>query len=489
MGLRLKAVPRFHTTPVMDVGLRRPMRVVLTPEGPLLSLIAFMRVRGRHKSPSWENKYARAVGLLYDYWTDARPAANDGHAKREFFQGFADALNNGTIVLTPPFSDPPELFWPRFSQQTQRDVLDAVTAWSDWVAKEGDYAPMNPERPVLFHEQIHTYRQLKQQSTRNLLGHLDTNAALWERAGGMRKEVSGPRLLRFEEATKAFPSDKFAELLTEGFRRRKGPGPLWETHDIRGMMLAMLGYYTGLRKSEAFHLFVQDVEPEIITSADGRRTVAHIRLYHPSEGKVEHRGHLIPRSEYLLSVWGRRPLDSMHHNSGRAGWKHLLLTDKKLKCTDVLWVGPDEVGEVFWQLKEMYVTHVRTMPCQHPYLFVVEQAGVHCGIPYKASAWEECLGAAVKRIGLEYRKDRGTTPHGFRHALGQRMNAMVFPNDPNGTVKKKIIQRVLHHQSVDSQTVYTDSFSELHATLTNALAPQLDAGALAPIRLLIQGAS
>ena len=56
--------------------------------------------------------------------------------------------------------------------------------------------------------------------------------------------------------------------------------------------------------------------------------------------------------------------------------------------------------------------------------------------------------AAVRRIGLIPAKMEGTTPHGHRHAAGQRLN--------DAGVDPQIRQHVLHHKSIESQMVYTE---------------------------------
>lgn len=482
----VQAVPRFHRIVVLRVA-GRPMRVVLTPDGPLEGLIAYVRRIGAHKSPAWETKVAQAVGLLYDFWTVAKPDPQDGKAKRFFFPSFVEALRDGTVLAAPPWSKPRDLFWPQFTKKRQREIISLVTRFSDWIAAEADFEPLNPTRPVLFHEQVRAYWKVKSLSTTNFLGHLDTDAAHWRRAGRLRREQEGPTpLTSIDSPPMTFPADKFADLLSKGFRRRRGIGDLWETHDIRGMMLAMLGFYGGLRASEAFHLFVQDIEPEFVSSATGRHTLARVRLYHPSDGDTRHRNRLASRSKYLLEQWGRQPRNQMRYHPEYAGWKELLLTNGKHKFTDVMWVGPESVGELFWQLYEMYVAHVRPPQCHHPYLFVVEQ-GATRGRPYPLTNWHECFATAVKRIGETPRKDRGTTSHGLRHAVGQRLKKMAWQSE---TERIKVTQHVLHHRSAASQAVYTKtSRAEAHEILMNALSSQSESDALAmpTVRILIGG--
>lgn len=65
---------------------------------------------------------------------------------------------------------------------------------------------------------------------------------------------------------------------------------------------------------------------------------------------------------------------------------------------------------------------------------------------------------AVEKIGLKVAKDLGTTPHGHRHAYGQRLR--------NAGFNELIIRKCMHHNSIESQEVYTQPSID---TITNAL--------------------
>ena len=81
---------------------------------------------------------------------------------------------------------------------------------------------------------------------------------------------------------------------------------------------------------------------------------------------------------------------------------------------------------------------------------------------------------AVEKIGLTVGKEDGTTPHGHRHAYGQRLK--------NAKVSSHIIQRSMHHKSEKSQGVYKEpTVAEVTATLNNATA-SLDNGLVLPIQ-------
>jgi hypothetical protein len=68
--------PRFHQSVTMMVEVNRgerPLRVLVTPDGVLTSLVGFLtRPAAQSHSLAWQRKVVEAVGLLYDY-SVARP--------------------------------------------------------------------------------------------------------------------------------------------------------------------------------------------------------------------------------------------------------------------------------------------------------------------------------------------------------------------------------------------------------------------------------
>ncbi|WP_244858373.1 site-specific integrase [Vibrio sp. B1FIG11] len=68
---------------------------------------------------------------------------------------------------------------------------------------------------------------------------------------------------------------------------------------------------------------------------------------------------------------------------------------------------------------------------------------------------------AVKRIGLEPSKSRGTTPHAHRHSYGYRLS--------QGGFSQLEIQKAMHHKSPDSCLVYlTPSDDEVRQQMRGA---------------------
>ena len=86
---------------------------------------------------------------------------------------------------------------------------------------------------------------------------------------------------------------------------------------------------------------------------------------------------------------------------------------------------------------------------------------------YCLSQYNKAHAAACERIGLTVGKALGTTPHGHRHAYGQRLK--------NGEVEEEYIRRCMHHASLISQRVYTEAYTRETLAALKVAAQQLQA--------------
>ena len=172
--------------------------------------------------------------------------------------------------------------------------------------------------------------------------------------------------------------------------------------------------------SEPFHLYVHDVLHDPMNSER-----AFVKIYHPALGLAPDdwfgaNGKPIRclRDNYLRNKYTMLPRTE-YPNSHQlfAGWKGNLL-DSKTRYMDVNWF-PLWAGELFWKLWVFYMAQRMEIRCDHPFAF-----------------------------GLVASKSLGTSPHGHRHAYGQRLTD--FDLDP--IFRKK----ALHHKSLESQVVYTE---------------------------------
>jgi integrase len=155
---------------------------------------------------------------------------------------------------------------------------------------------------------------------------------------------------------------------------------------------------------------------------------------------------MINRAAYLEMNNMGKPLNL---RGRRNGWKNNVVT-KDGYYMPVYWY-PTGWGRLFKLLFQQYLEHSRPQS-RLPWLFLTEAAQ-----PMTAKAYAELHNAAVSRIGLLPRKNLGTTPHGHRHAYGQRLQDAA----DRGLLSQKTIQLCLHHNSVLSQKVYTERSSEI----------------------------
>jgi integrase len=92
------------------------------------------------------------------------------------------------------------------------------------------------------------------------------------------------------------------------------------------------------------------------------------------------------------------------------------------------------------------------------------------GEPLGVGSFSKSHSSAVRRIGLEPVKELGASPHGHRHAYGQRLK--------KGGLSTKEIQVAMHHVSPLSQDVYTQaSAADVREAIETAM-PKLAAAGL-----------
>ena len=107
---------------------------------------------------------------------------------------------------------------------------------------------------------------------------------------------------------------------------------------------------------------------------------------------------------------------------------------------------------------KLYLMEIRSIPRAHPFAFIT-LSGEAIGEPLSISAYYQNHKKAVEKIGLISTKNSGTSPHGHRHAYGQRLkDAKIDP----------IIRRnALHHSSLESQLVYCEPQTEQVSKILN----------------------
>jgi hypothetical protein len=274
------------------------------------------------------------------------------------------------------------------------------------------------------------------------------------------RATSGAPMVRAPRAPKvaskqppAFPEDKLEALLCKGFLHGN-------RKDYRGACITLLLHGAGFRECEPFHLYVQDVFPD---PAD--RLAYRVHIHHPEFGEApsdvalgQVRGAELNRASLLRLHYGLEPRNRVA-GSLHAGWKNPLLDEKYyMRAT---WFTP-QYGRWFKELWDEYLMQIVGISRPHPWAFVnLDREPI--GSPYTVDKFQRAHAAACERTGLQAAKALGTTPHGHRHAFGQRLK--------EGGLDPAYIRLFMHHKSVESQRTYTRPTIEqtqkaLHAGLS-----------------------
>ncbi|NMF90941.1 gamma-mobile-trio recombinase GmtY [Aromatoleum petrolei] len=424
-----------------NTGIHEEIPVILTEFGPLQPLIKYV-LRQRHlMSESSIDKLVQAVGLLIDY-TEANHQSFDD--PKELFEVFVQRLYSGTVGVDG--NDPSDLYWDARSPAVVRVLVNHLSKFSDWMAQEQGTTPLNPWRQATRAEERLAWAAWHHQRSRAFLSHTMSVDVASLKVSRARTALLKNTPVIDHGPVKYFPQDRMHDLLFRGFivpGKQRSPR-VEERLNLRDILITMLLHYGGLRMSEPFHLYVHDVIHD-----DTDPGCALVRVFHPSYGQApadlfDAKGKPVAcdRATYLRDRYGLPPrTEYKSTHTLHAGWKGNAL-DSKRHFMDVHWV-PRWAGRLFWKLWVFYMAQRDQHTPDHPYAFVTRE-----GKPYSIDAFEDAHAKAVRRIGLVPAKAAGTTPHGHRHAYGQRLSDLHL----DATFLKK----ALHHKSLESQVVYTE---------------------------------
>ncbi|WP_393935181.1 gamma-mobile-trio recombinase GmtY [Aeromonas rivipollensis] len=429
-------VYRDHTGTVTEIP------IILTEYGPLKPLVNYFLSYAHVRSCAWMTKTAQAVSLFLDYMVANHDCFSD---PKELFAVFSQRLSTGTVGEDG--TDPSGLYWNGRNPDVVQMLINSISGFSDWMARELDTKPLNPWREATHSEEMLAWAAWYQKRDRAFLAHT------WDRENASLEMTRARNVLlnrtpvSDHEPAKRFPDEFISDLIFRGFivpGKQKSPR-IEERLNLRDILITLLMHFGGLRMCEPFQLYVHDVVSDPI-----HPDRALVRIYHPSlgpappdwsdaNGKPVH----CNRQTYLNGKYGLRPRNKYALSDQLfAGWKGNAL-DSKSYFMYVNWF-PQWVGKLFWQLWVFYMAQRAQMTCNHPFAFVTLR-----GKPYAIDSFERQHRRAVERIGLQVAKAMGTSPHGHRHAYAQALkNANL---DPVGLMK------ALHHKSLESQLVYTES--------------------------------
>jgi len=378
-------------------------------------------------SHSWRMAVAKTIGLFYDFFKASEADDfKEGLSKHKLVRNFLLALLRGTVLQDG--SDLTGLRWQPCSPEVYavrkahlRVFLNALT---DLTAEESII-------PTRFSQASIDSRALENRKVRSILFHVGTPR---QRSG---ERSYGGRSIGVIRKCAGFDPQALLNLLQVGCRRSRsipdfydklGNPTLASEFNLNLLMAIILMAGGGLRQSELFHIFFEDIYPD------------RIWMYHPEHG-IDRKG--ARRVDVLRDQYALLPRN-MITGTQRAGWKTFLITDAA-RNRSPLFLLP-YYHELFFKAFWEYRRHIYPSNPAHPYLFVSTDTRYY-GEPWTIQGLKDSFKAAMKKAGIEQSKSNDTNLHAFRHSYGQTLVSMKL--------SPLHIQEAMHHLSIESQKVYT----------------------------------
>ncbi|MFM0416962.1 gamma-mobile-trio recombinase GmtY [Paraburkholderia aromaticivorans] len=406
---------------------------LLTASGILEPLIDYFLHRSHDRSLEWMRKVTRSIRLFLEY-LQVNPAERDPH---RLFQNFAQRLYTGTFNRETGI-DTTGLCWRPRSPHDAARIVTHLTDFFNWLGEiRPEASTVNPRYAGGAFDRQTDDAAYQYRRSKAFLGHTWASNATPRSTGYRLRYRRLPKVTQGEPP--AFPEGRFEDLLFKGFRTG-------DQYDYRGILITLLLHGAGFRESEPFHIYVQDVFPDPANLRQSK-----VLIHHPHYGAApsdwwDERGRpkKSNRAEYLAQRFGLVPrtdlMDRRH-----AGWKGGMHDGPYYK--QAYWFEP-EYGELFLELWHCYLKQVARLERAHPFAFVNIKREPF-GAMYTLTQYNKAHAAACRRIGLNVGKALGTTPHGHRHAYGQRLK--------RAGIEKPLIRRFMHHSSIESQEIYTQA--------------------------------
>lgn len=411
-------------------GNQQQLPAVYTRSGILISHLRYLAWYSE-KSDSWREKSVQAVRLLIDYIESAR----EFKKTTALLKSFTEALVTGTIDRQTS-NCPIGLFWEPRSLTVANNILFHITHYTDFLARQDGYehSRINPFRKTTGWEERMNWCAYYHKQANVFLNHLSSYSDAQKAAAQKRLIYTPIQLMISNDKAERFPEDKIESLINDGFMIKGVP-------DYRSQAITMLLNYGGLRKSEVFHIFTSD-----ITIHPNHKDEALVRVYHPVFGKSPDPKYK-NRYEYLLSETCYKPRNKYRITERLySGWKNPLMTSKD-GYFEVIF-SPTYKAEEFLYTWVKYLKYQRVEPSDnHPFAFTNDR-----GEPETLKNFQRRHKRAVERIGLECKKEHGTTEHGHRHAYGYRARQLGL--------SQVELQKAMHHKSPNSCLVYIKPTSD-----------------------------
>lgn len=439
-----------------------PFLIIDTPNGGsiMLEQVALVRRRAEQGySPSQLNKLTESIGRFYDWiqLTERDPITTPDDLP-PVIKRFLTARDKGTVLTDG--TDPTGLLWRPVKSQTVETDRRNLNQLSDFVATDLGYFPLNPDIRVDGYKQGGTGYKNTQFLLSARRQQLDMFGYLAPLRSPKRKRAVGPsgahpRIQR-EDSGHAFPLDRLGDLITS------------ERSIVKRMIYIELAF-GGARISEALNHFVTDVLPgsrrKALFPDDNLSDLPLLVLADPIESIYTDSLAFSTedRRQYLMRRFGipPRPSRPSRHDSLHAGWKGMLYDNDNILISQIYWSHP-EWARTYWELYKELLEIRRSIPKKtresHPYLYVNDYCSrAEFGLPVKIHTIEKAFVRACKRIGLKPYRSK-VSLHGLRHAYKQQLKLQGQPPE--------IIQRCMHHISIDSQAAYSKaSASDINTAL------------------------
>ena len=379
------------------------------------------------RSHSWRMGVAKTIGLFYDFFKASEiDDFEKGLGENQLIRNFLLALLRGTILQDG--SDLIGLRWKPCSPEVYAVRKSHLRFFLNALQDLTDEGVIIPTR---FSEASISSRGLEYSKARSILFHVGTpgqrsgERSYSERSIGVRRKCAG------------FDPQALTKLLEFGCRRsrsipdfydKSGKPTLASEFNLNLLMAIILMAGGGLRQSELFHIFFEDILPD------------KIWMYHPEHGLDQRERR---RVDILRDQYGILPRNRIT-GTQRAGWKKFLITDAK-RNRSPLFLLP-YYHELFFKAFQEYRRHVYPSNPEHPYLFVSTDARYY-GQPWTIEGLKDSFRSAMKKAGIEQSKFEDTNIHALRHSYGQTLVSMQL--------SPLHIQEAMHHLSIESQKVYT----------------------------------
>ncbi|EPO5779991.1 tyrosine-type recombinase/integrase [Vibrio harveyi] len=429
------------------------------------------------RSETWMRDTARAVGLFYDYCTACR---NTNADRRTQLRKFMSSLENGTVDVDTKI-DPTGLYWAPTGITKAKRLRGSLSSFIDWVIEEEleSKGLSTSKAPIKSKEKLtlSLLKTAKKVISRSFMEHVKDPSTAAENVSQSRStfgyefEDDPTSYFNSDSETKSFPIELVAPLLEYGFIKDPLATTPFEREDITAKMITLLLLFGGLRKSEPFHLWFNDVTP--INEFE-----CQARLYHPRVAQTNLIGERGKTRDHYLRERGLRPRhDKLNTKSLKAGWKKLAV-DKKSYHADIFWLHPSAQA-MFASLYPLYLsyrselmaTYEKQRGHDHPFLFV--STGIdrrtgesYVGAPYSISQFNKSYNNALNRLeshlGMKIPRgrDEAMNPHSLRHLYAQALKDMGLSD--------KVIQKCLRHRTINAQEAYEGvSSQKVQDTLAN----------------------